>query len=337
MNFYNQHKALFYSAFILFVGLTIVVAILPALKNQKDHAVLPNAIPLTTDEMEGKKVYIANGCVACHTQQVRSVEMDKTWGDRPSAAADYAGITRTDLWRNTATLMGTQRTGPDLTNIGNRQPSQMWHLIHLYQPRAVVENSIMPSYPWLFEYKQISDNKDVVIQISDNFKKNKTDILVAKKEALQLVAYIQSLRQSKLQKNQSEIDFLYKKTNIPNIENKELATSERISGKALYASNCMSCHQAAGTGLMGAFPALKGSPIVLGNNIELITNIIWNGFDARQEYAVMNAVGKENNLSATEITAIINFIKTSWGNKADSVEKENVQLILNQLKTENNE
>ncbi|MEO6637043.1 MAG: cbb3-type cytochrome c oxidase subunit II, partial [Ginsengibacter sp.] len=118
MNFFDDHKRLFRTALFLFVGLTIVVAIMPALNNQKNNAPLPNAIPLSAEAMAGKNLFIANGCVACHTQQVRNIDMDKMWGSRPNIAADYAANTRTDVWRNTATLMGTERTGPDLTNIG---------------------------------------------------------------------------------------------------------------------------------------------------------------------------------------------------------------------------
>ena len=111
MDFFNDHKKLFRAAFLLFLVLTIFVAILPALKNQRINHVLPGAVPLTTEQMKGKNLYVANGCVACHTQQVRNVDMDKMWGSRPSVAADYAGNKRLDTWRNTATLMGTERTG----------------------------------------------------------------------------------------------------------------------------------------------------------------------------------------------------------------------------------
>ena len=151
MEFFDSHKKLFGTALGLFLWLTIVVAILPAINNQKNNAPLPNAIPLTKSQTAGKNSFIANGCVACHTQQVRNVDMDKMWGTRPGIAADYAGNKRTDFWRNTATLMGTERTGPDLTNVGVRQGSLAWNLLHLYQPRAVVEQSIMPAYPWLFK------------------------------------------------------------------------------------------------------------------------------------------------------------------------------------------
>src|SRR3546814_520639 len=117
-------------------------------------------------EMKGLRVYIAEGCVACHTQQVRSIEMDKTWGDRPSIPSDYYySKQRLDLWRQSPSLLGSERTGPDLSNIGNRQPSEDWHLLHLYNPRLVVKESVMPSYPWLFETKSETGKNDVILKI----------------------------------------------------------------------------------------------------------------------------------------------------------------------------
>ena len=134
MDIFSNHKRLYTTATLMFLVLTILVAILPALNNQKNNHPLPGSEPLTAAQQAGKDVYIANGCVACHTQQVRNVDMDKMWGSRPSIAADYAGNKRMDTWRNTATLMGTERTGPDLTDVGNRQPSIDWNLVHLYNP-----------------------------------------------------------------------------------------------------------------------------------------------------------------------------------------------------------
>ncbi len=57
-------------------------------------------------------------------------------------------------------LLGTMRTGPDLMNIGVRQPGADWHLGHLYQPRAYVSGSIMPSYPYLFDVKDALEPGD---------------------------------------------------------------------------------------------------------------------------------------------------------------------------------
>ena len=330
MEFFDNHKKLFRTALGLFVGLTIVVAIMPAINNQDNNEPLPGYEPLSQEAYLGKKSFIANGCVACHTQQVRNVDMDNIWGSRPGIPADYAGISRTDFWRNTATLMGTERTGPDLTNIGSRQPSLAWNLLHLYQPRAVVEKSIMPAYPWLFELKNELGEKDVEVVVPDAYRKGISGRIVATQEALQLVAYLQSLKQTPLPDGKLPMEFLYKKKEIPVVVNGNNANLP--DGKLLYTNNCMSCHQANGEGLKGAFPSLKGSPIVLGNDLELFVNIIMLGYDARPEYAVMNAVGLDNNLTPEEVTAIINHEKTSWGNNAKTVTPEEVKKIMDFIK-----
>lgn len=194
MDFFNDHKKLFLTALGLFLFLTILVAILPALYNQKNNAPLPQAEALSGDTLQGKAIYVKEGCVSCHTQQVRNVDMDKGWGERPSIAADYANLHRTDFWRNTATVMGTERTGPDLAAIGTRQPSIDWHLAHLYNPRIVVKQSIMPAYPWMFEIKKTPAKGDVVVNVPAEFFKGEEGKVVATKEALQLVAYLQSLK-----------------------------------------------------------------------------------------------------------------------------------------------
>lgn len=330
MEFFDNHKKLFRTALVLFVGLTIIVAIMPAINNQENNAPLPGYEPLTQEAYLGKKSFIANGCVACHTQQVRNVDMDNVWGSRPGIPADYAGISRTDFWRNTATLMGTERTGPDLTNIGSRQPSLAWNLLHLYQPRAVVEKSIMPAYPWLFELKNELGEKDVEVVVPDAYRKGISGRIVATQEALQLVAYLQSLKQTPLPDGKLPMEFLYKKKEIPVVVNGNNANLP--DGKLLYTNNCMSCHQANGEGLKSAFPSLKGSPIVLGDDLELFVNIIMLGYDARPEYAVMNAVGLDNNLTPEEVTAIINHEKTSWGNNAKTVTPEEVKKIMDFIK-----
>ena len=334
MEFFDNHKKLFRTALGLFVGLTIIVAIMPAINNQENNAPLPGYEPLSQEAYLGKKSFIANGCVACHTQQVRNVDMDNVWGSRPGIPADYAGISRTDFWLNTATLMGTERTGPDLTNIGSRQPSLAWNLLHLYQPRAVVEKSIMPAYPWLFELKNELGEKDVEVVVPDAYRKGISGRIVATQEALQLVAYLQSLKQTPLPDGKLPMEFLYKKKEIPVVVNGNNANLP--DGKLLYTNNCMSCHQANGEGLKSAFPSLKGSPIVLGDDLELFVNIIMLGYDARPEYAVMNAVGLDNNLTPEEVTAIINHEKTSWGNNAKTVTPEEVKKIMDFIKLTSN-
>ena len=141
---------------------------------------------------EGIEVYIANGCVYCHTQQPRAQgfgpDLARGWG-RATVAADYA--------YDRPHLLGTMRTGPDLMNIGVRQPSEQWHLGHLYQPRAYVPGSIMPSYPFLFELKtsdQVAPG-DVQVQLPPG-QSPRGQVVVARPEAMDLVRYLQSLDRS---------------------------------------------------------------------------------------------------------------------------------------------
>ena len=77
-------------------------------------------------------------------------------------------------------------------NIGARQPSEQWHLGHLYQPRAYVPGSIMPSYPYLFELKPKAQEGDVVVQLPPEHAP-KGQVVVALPDAVELVRYLQSL------------------------------------------------------------------------------------------------------------------------------------------------
>jgi cytochrome c oxidase cbb3-type subunit 2 len=64
-----------------------------------------------------------------------------------------------DYMRENPAFLGTMRTGPDLTNIGARQPSEMWHHQHLYQPGTVSPGSIMPSYKYLYRTQKIEGQR----------------------------------------------------------------------------------------------------------------------------------------------------------------------------------
>jgi cytochrome c oxidase cbb3-type subunit II len=148
----------------------------------------PGVVPLDAAAQRGREIYVGEGCSYCHTQQVRPLQQDHVWG-RPSTRGDYAYAT--------PELLGTERTGPDLTAIGERQPSQVWHLIHLYQPRALVHASIMPAYPWLFEVKDHAGATDTLVAVPPGYAPaGKT--VVATQKAKDLVAYLLTLKQAPL-------------------------------------------------------------------------------------------------------------------------------------------
>lgn len=331
MEFFDNHKKLFFTAAAFFIGLTLLVAVIPAWQTDKINQPLPGATDLSPAARKGKAIYVANGCIACHTQQVRNLDMDKTWGPRPSIAADYALDRRPDIWHNTATLMGSERTGPDLTNIGNRQPSKDWNLVHLFNPRAVVKESVMPAYPWLFIYRDKPKKTDIVVNVPAAFMDGKPGKYVATKKAMYLLAYLQSLKQVELPDGTVSPAFLYKKATAKTEEANGGASAD---GAALYTANCQSCHQANGEGLPGAFPSLKGSSVVTGDNLELYVGIIMNGYTGREKegFGPMPNIGTTAGLTPEEVTAIINHERTSWGNSASEVKVEDVKRFMDAAK-----
>ncbi|MDT0500097.1 MULTISPECIES: cbb3-type cytochrome c oxidase subunit II [unclassified Halomonas] len=174
------------AALILLLAMLTLVA-MPYVQLSSE-AVPEQLEPYTTAQQRGRDLYIANGCVYCHSQQPRdpgfsSADGERGWG-RPSVPGDYTF--------DQPHLMGTMRTGPDLFNIGARQPSVGWHLLHLYNPRAVVEGSIMPAYRFLFRVVDTPAEGDRVVKIPEPYGPE-SGIVVATREALELTSYLLSL------------------------------------------------------------------------------------------------------------------------------------------------
>ncbi len=168
---------------------TAALVIVPFM--QLKNVPAPEALkPFTSEQLRGRQVYMSNGCIACHTQQPSSTgagvaDGSRGWG-RPAVAADYH--------YDEPPLLGSMRTGPDLFNIGARQPSAEWQLGHLFQPRAYVPGSIMPAYRFLFEVKnpdEVATGERVVSLPPGAVEEGK--VVVAKPEAEDLVAYLLSL------------------------------------------------------------------------------------------------------------------------------------------------
>jgi len=322
LNLSKNHNSLVLTSFIIFVMLSIFIAVLPAFQMQDSVQPLSQAKDLTKEERLGLHTYVAEGCAACHTQQVRNIEMDKMWGDRPSLPSDYYfSKKRIDFWRQSPSLLGSERTGPDLTNVGKRQPSEEWHLIHLYNPRIVVKESVMAPYPWLFKEVYKAGPNEKKVNVPKKYLRDSSKIVVATEKGLNLVKYLLSLKQ--VDPRFAVQDFIPSSQTEDFLENDD--TNIGFNGKKLYINNCSSCHQPSGEGLAGAFPPLKGSPVVLDENYELMVKIILQGYDARSEYGVMPALAEQ--LSDAEIAAIVNYERNSWGNEAPRIKKEDVKRI----------
>jgi cytochrome c oxidase cbb3-type subunit 2 len=154
---------------------------------------LPGVRALDAQEQRGRATYVSEGCSYCHTQNIRPLAQDKVFG-RPSVGGDYV--------YDTPQLLGTERTGPDLSNIGLRQPSDVWQYIHLWDPRAVVHDSIMPRYTWLFTLKKHADRADVTVPVPPGYAPQ-GEAVVATQQAQDLVAYLKALKQVQLPKASS--------------------------------------------------------------------------------------------------------------------------------------
>lgn len=324
-NFHTNHKRLAIVSGLIFVGLSIFIAVVPAYQMHNVQP-LPSMEEMTPEQMGGLSIYVAENCAACHTQQVRNIEMDKMWGKRPSIPSDYYySKKRLDVWRQSPSLLGSERTGPDLTDVGNRQPGKEWHYMHLYNPRIVVKESVMPGYPWLFVEKNEEDvtDDDVVVAIPAEYMKHPIKKVVASKKAVHLVEYLISLKQPSLEGPVIN-DFIPARVKKDAVASAGDGTPQ-YDGEALYMSTCAACHQQDGKGLAGAFPALAGSPIVNSEDPELLVTIILKGYDARTEYGAMP--GLEDQLSDEEIAAIATHERSSWGNDAPAVTAEEVKKI----------
>lgn len=149
------------------------------------YPVEPGGVILT-----GREIYVDMGCLYCHSQQVRpegfGADIDRGWGARRTVARDYLF--------DQPPLLGTMRTGPDLANIGVRQPSESWHLLHLYNPKITSEGSLMAPFPFLFEVKDGAEVEMAgAVELPDGWGEP-GQVLVPSEEAEALLAYLKSLK-----------------------------------------------------------------------------------------------------------------------------------------------
>lgn len=148
--------------------------------------------PYTALQLAGRDIYIREGCVGCHSQMVRPFRAETERYGHYSTAGEFI-YDRPFLW-------GSKRTGPDLHRVGQRY-SDDWHIAHLTNPRDVVPESIMPSYPWLAENdldsSQIQQRMEGLRYLghpyTDEQIRNAASELEGKKEISAVVAYLQSL------------------------------------------------------------------------------------------------------------------------------------------------
>jgi len=119
-----------------------LVELVPLIFGKQVSEPIEGLKPLPAMALEGRDIYIREGCNTCHSQMIRPLRAETERYGHYSVAGEHV-YEHPFLW-------GSKRTGPDLARVGERY-SDDWHRAHLYNPRDVVPESNMPSFPWLFD------------------------------------------------------------------------------------------------------------------------------------------------------------------------------------------
>ncbi len=157
--------------------------------SEETGGVVPPAWPGTANL--GLHVYAVNGCVYCHSQQVRPAplftDIARGWGVRQTVPRDYL--------RTASPFLGESRIGSDLSNVGLRHDNAAYFYQLLYEPAVVMPGSNMPAYPYLFEERKISgERSELAVDVTGPRQPKSGYEIVPKADAIDLVGYLMSLK-----------------------------------------------------------------------------------------------------------------------------------------------
>jgi cbb3-type cytochrome c oxidase subunit I/cbb3-type cytochrome c oxidase subunit II len=286
------------AGFGFFLFSFVVLAVWPnrELEGQIASTRPPQLASLSAAELHGQAVYAREGCLYCHTQLVRFTLDDV----RRFGVATQAWETD----RQYPQMWGTRRIGPDLARESGRR-SKDWQLTHLWNPRFVVPDSIMPSYPWLFDGSASKPTK----------------------EALDLVAYVDFLgrdaRLAGLEQQRPAMDpaeeermGLFCDCAIPRTSGPAPLFSTRMPpselrrfsrrGEAVFSRECSGCHGSAGKGDGPAAESLRPSPrdlMALRFSDRLLSDLLWNGVPG-------SSMPRFHELPASELKSLVVYVRS---------------------------
>ena len=177
---------------ILTILVGALVEIVPLFFQKSTTTPVAGLKPYTALQLEGRDIYVREGCYTCHSQMIRPFRAETERYGHYSVAGEFV-YDRPFQW-------GSKRTGPDLHRVGGRY-SDDWHRAHLINPRDVVPESVMPGYPWLLKSELKTDliqKKMTVLRTlghpySDEEIKAAPDEIKGKTEMDAIIAYMQVL------------------------------------------------------------------------------------------------------------------------------------------------
>ena len=228
-------------AFIVFASILFTVVALPYLVFQPERSA--DARPLTAQQERGRNLYAQNGCNYCHTQYLRPQDWTGVSSFRTIGRSAQAG----DFYYQQTMLMGSERTGPDLSQEGGAHTDE-WHVAHFYNPRWTSPKSVMPQHSFYYEQSASAG-------------------IVPKTEIDDLVAYVQSLggnagvaraeRQAALKerllseraKGNEAVIHEWFPASWRTVRNPmEPTLRSLVHGKQVFTTNCVGCHGLQGNG-----------------------------------------------------------------------------------------
>ena len=188
----EKRPALLIVLVLIVVAIGGLVEIAPLFFQKSTTQPVAGMQPYTALQLAGRDLYIREGCVGCHSQMIRPFRAETERYGHYSVAGESV-YDRPFLW-------GSKRTGPDLARVGARY-SDEWHRVHLINPRDVVPESVMPSYPWLEGtplnmpdiQARMKTMRTLGVPYTDEQIAKAPEELTGKTEMEAMIAYLQSL------------------------------------------------------------------------------------------------------------------------------------------------
>jgi cytochrome c oxidase cbb3-type subunit II len=193
-----QHQTIEKNVGLLGVLIAVVISIgglveiVPLYFQSETTKPAPGIQPYSALRLEGRDIYIREGCYTCHSQMIRALRAETERYGRYSLAGESV--------YDHPFQFGSKRTGPDLARVGARY-SDEWHVTHLINPRDVVPESNMPGFPWLstaeidssVTSKKMEALKTLGVPYTAEQIANASEEVAGKTEMQALVAYLQGL------------------------------------------------------------------------------------------------------------------------------------------------
>ncbi len=243
-----------------------IVQIVPLLAVKSNIPTIATVKPYTPLELEGRDVYISEGCYTCHSQQVRPFRAETERYGEYSKPGEFV-YDHPFLW-------GSKRTGPDLARAGVIKNGKMyksaaWHFRHFENPKNIEPKSIMPAYPWLITKKvnlsrtpkKIKVMRKLGVPYPEGYEDQAVDDYLAQansiveelagngikiepdKEIIALIAYLHRLGRDISEQTEENVEEPITMPSPPLTSEEELA-----EGKEIFTTNCAACHGPQGQG-----------------------------------------------------------------------------------------